>query len=147
MSGRLSIDDVSPVISCGRRPAKAVLGEQLPIRATVWREGHEAMAATVVWRGPGDRVGRQVRMVPDGEGCDRWVAMVLPDRLGPWTFRVDAWSDPWASWVHAVEARLRAGQDAAELANDLEAGARLLDRVARRPGRRRDRAALAGAAA
>ncbi|SHG03922.1 maltotransferase domain-containing protein [Streptoalloteichus hindustanus] len=147
MSGRLGIDDVSPVISCGRRPAKAVLGEQLPIRATVWREGHEAVAATVVWRGPGDRVGRQVRMLPDGAGTDRWVAEVVPDRLGSWTFRVDAWSDPWASWLHTVEARLRAGQDVAELANDLEGGARLLDRVARRPDRRRDRARLTEAAA
>ncbi|WP_189053346.1 maltotransferase domain-containing protein [Longimycelium tulufanense] len=147
MSGRLGLDEVSPVVACGRYPAKAVVGEHVPVRATVWREGHAAVAATVVWRGPGDRVAQRVRMTPEGEGLDRWVATVVPDRPGPWTFRIDAWGDPWTSWRRAVEAKLAAGQGAAELANDLEEGARLLDRVARRPDRRADRARLIDAAA
>jgi starch synthase (maltosyl-transferring) len=48
--GRIEIDDVRPVVSCGRYPAKAVVGEMVPVRATVWREGHEAVAATLVVR-------------------------------------------------------------------------------------------------
>ncbi|MBP2476870.1 starch synthase (maltosyl-transferring) [Crossiella equi] len=116
------------------------------MHATVWREGHDALAATVVWKGPGDRVGRQTRMVPDGIGLDRWVATVVPDQPGLWTFRVDAWSDPWATWRHAVEVKVGAGQGPAELANDLETGAQLLERVARRPDRRNDRAQLMSAA-
>ena len=32
-------------MSCGRYPAKAVIGEHIPIRATVWREGHDAVGA------------------------------------------------------------------------------------------------------
>ena len=47
MSGRLGIDQVEPVVACGRYPAKAVVGELLPVTATVWREGHDAVAATV----------------------------------------------------------------------------------------------------
>ncbi|MFB9907925.1 alpha-1,4-glucan--maltose-1-phosphate maltosyltransferase [Allokutzneria oryzae] len=142
MSGRLGIDDVSPVISCGRDPAKAVVGEHIPIQATVWREGHDAVAATVAWRGPGDRTTRQTRMTPLGGGLDDFAAAIVPDAEGMWTFRVDAWSDPWATWLHAVEVKVAAGQGAAELANDLESGARLIDRVARRPDRRRDRELL-----
>ena len=38
MSGRLGIDDVSPAVSGGRYPAKAVTGEHIPVEATVWRE-------------------------------------------------------------------------------------------------------------
>ena len=45
MPGRIEIDDVRPVVSCGRYPAKAVVGEMVPVQATVWREGHEAVAA------------------------------------------------------------------------------------------------------
>ena len=56
----------------------------------------------------------------------------MPDREGLWTFRVEAWSDPLATWRHAVEVKVEAGQGAEELANDLEEGARLLDRVAGR---------------
>ncbi|HZC08931.1 MAG TPA: maltotransferase domain-containing protein, partial [Mycobacterium sp.] len=42
MPGRVEIDDVAPVVSGGAYPAKAVVGEVVPVRATVWREGHEA---------------------------------------------------------------------------------------------------------
>ncbi|MDQ2637769.1 MAG: DUF3416 domain-containing protein, partial [Actinomycetota bacterium] len=50
MAGRIAIDDVAPVISGGRYPAKAVVGEIVPVTATVWREGHDAVAATLVVR-------------------------------------------------------------------------------------------------
>ncbi|MGW5052009.1 alpha-1,4-glucan--maltose-1-phosphate maltosyltransferase [Actinokineospora sp. NPDC004072] len=146
MSGRLGIDDVSPVVSCGRYPAKAVVGEHIPIQATVWREGHDAVAATVSWRGPQDPVSRSTRMRPIGIGMDRWAAEIAPDCEGLWTFRVDAWSDPWSTWRHAVEAKVAAGQGADELANDLETGARLVERVGRRPDRNGDRKLLISAA-
>jgi starch synthase (maltosyl-transferring) len=147
MAGRLGIDDVSPSVGCGRWPVKAVVGEHVPVAATVWRDGHDKVAATVVWRGPRDRVARQSRMVDTGAGLDRFVAVIAPDEPGAWTFRVDAWSDPWATVRHAVEVKIEAGQDAGELANDLELAARLLDRVARRPDRRAARAVLFDAAA
>ncbi|MEU4449426.1 maltotransferase domain-containing protein [Actinosynnema sp. NPDC050801] len=146
MNGRLVVDDVTPEVSSGRHPAKAVVGEHVPISATVWREGHDAVAATVVWRGPGDPKGTGIRMAPADAGLDRWHAAVVPDREGMWTFRVDAWSDPWTTWRHAVTAKLAAGQDAGQLANDLEAGARLLDRAARRLRRRAERPVLRAAA-
>jgi len=50
---RLAIDDVLPSIDGGRFPAKAVVGEVFPVSATVWREGHAAVAATLVVEGPG----------------------------------------------------------------------------------------------
>ena len=52
MTGRIGVDDVSPVISLGAHPSKAVVGEHIPVRAAVWREGHDAVAATVVWTAP-----------------------------------------------------------------------------------------------
>jgi starch synthase (maltosyl-transferring) len=146
-TGRLGIDDITPAVSCGQYPAKAVVGERIPVSATVWRDGHDAVAATVSWRGPNDRVARQTRMVEQGTGLDRFAAVIVPDTEGMWTYRVDAWSDPWATWRHAVEVKIAAGQGPADLGNDLETGARLLDRVSRRPDRRRERAMLATAAA
>ena len=145
MTGRIAIEDVTP--SIGGHPSKAVVGECLPIHAIVWREGHDAVGANVVWSGPGaGAVPTQVRMVPDGIDTDRWVASVVPDTEGMWTFRVDGWSDPWATWVHAIHAKVDAGQDADELANDLEIGARLIDRAARRPSERPNRPSLTHAA-
>ena len=52
----------------------------------------------------------------------------------------------WATWRNAVTKKLDAGQSAEELANDLETGARLLQRVGRRPAERPNRDLLFGAA-
>ncbi|MGY1592604.1 alpha-1,4-glucan--maltose-1-phosphate maltosyltransferase [Geodermatophilus sp. SYSU D00708] len=128
---RLGITDVAPVVSCGSFSARAVVGEHLPITATVFREGHDAVAANVVWTPPGadGDVQPLQRMVRFGPEPDRWITTVVPDREGRWSFRVEAWSDPLATWHHAVEVKIAAGQGAEELANDLEEGARLLERV------------------
>ncbi|MCW2831033.1 MAG: alpha,4-glucan--maltose-phosphate maltosyltransferase [Aeromicrobium sp.] len=143
MTGRLGIDDVRPVAGDGKGPSKAVVGEHVPVTATVWREGHDAVAATVVWSGP-DGTERLTRMSEQGKGLDRFAATIVPDAVGLWTFRVDAWSDPWATWTHAATVKVAAGQDADELANDLETGARLLDAKA---GPKRRKSILRDAAA
>jgi starch synthase (maltosyl-transferring) len=72
---------------------------------------------------------------------------VVPDREGLWTFCVEAWSDPLATWHHAVEVKVEAGQGAEDLANDLEEGARLLDRVAAEASGQDQEAVTAAAAA
>ncbi|GAA3525321.1 alpha-1,4-glucan:maltose-1-phosphate maltosyltransferase [Aeromicrobium flavum] len=142
----MGIDDVRPVSGDGTYPSKAVVGEHVPVTATVWREGHDAVGCDVVWRGPGERRDRRVRMAEQGEGLDSFGAVIVPDAVGRWTFRVDAWGDPWATVLHAIEVKLAAGQTADELANDLELAARLLDEVAARKELRTDQPALAGAA-
>jgi len=131
MLGRLGLDDIVPVVSCGCYPARAVVGEQVPISATVIREGHDAVAANVVWKGPGNGKGVFTRMVPGIPGTDRWHATVEPMSEGGWSFVIEAWSDPVSTWRHAVEVKLEAGQGAEDLANDIEDGARLLIRAAR----------------
>ena len=52
MVGRIPVMDVSPVVEGGRYPAKATVGESFPVRATVFREGHDALNADVVLTGP-----------------------------------------------------------------------------------------------
>jgi starch synthase (maltosyl-transferring) len=149
---RLGITDVAPVVSCGSFSARAVVGECLPITATVFREGHDAVAANILWTPPDGGTGAAttaplIRMAPFGDQPDRWIATVIPDREGRWTFTVEAWSDPLATWHHAVDVKIEAGQGPEDLANDLEEGARLLDRVAGEAARDADRDAVLRAAA
>src|SRR3954453_10888774 len=127
VAGRIEIDDVAPVVSGGRFPAKAVVGEIVPVRATVWREGHDAVAATLVVRYHGtsypklaeDPPGRvktaeavpiaevvspaprkKPRLLPmsTGRTPDVFHGTFSPDCVGLWTFRVDGWGDPIATW-------------------------------------------------
>ena len=84
MTGRLGIDDVTPNVGDGHHPSKAVVGEVVPVGATVWREGHDAVAATVVWKRSA-ATGRAAR--PDGaatrDDVDRFTATVVPDEPRP----------------------------------------------------------------
>ncbi|MFE0105119.1 alpha-1,4-glucan--maltose-1-phosphate maltosyltransferase [Streptomyces sp. NPDC059009] len=132
MKGRLAISEVAPVVSDGSYPAKAVVGEHVPVSATVWREGHEAVGADVVWRhSDGRDPAVTVPMTLVDAGLDRWESVVVPDREGMWSFHVEAWGDPWATWSRGIRAKEADGQQARQLAADLEAGARLLERLAR----------------
>ena len=130
MAGRIGLNAVHPVIAHGELPSRAVVGEPVGIEATVFREGHDAVAASVAWRSPSGTETGFHRMRPLGGGTDRWRAEVVPEATGTWTYVVEAWGDPLATWYHAVEVKVDAGQSAEELANDLEVGARLFDRIA-----------------
>ncbi|MDI5939794.1 DUF3416 domain-containing protein, partial [Micromonospora sp. DH15] len=126
MTGRFPIEDVSPAVSCGRYPAKAVVGEAVPVSACAYREGHDALGCNVVWLGPDGRARPFTRMRPGEPGHDRWHATIRPDAVGEWTFTVEAFQDPYLTWQNAVTKKIAAGQGAAELANDLAEGVRVL---------------------
>ena len=98
--GRIVICDVEPVVTCGQRPAKAVAGETFEVSATVFREGHEALGAGVVLRGPDGQRSALALMSETIPGTDRYVTEVTPSAEGRWRFQVEAWGDPIGHWQH-----------------------------------------------
>ena len=130
MTTRLGIDDVRPLISAGSVASKAVVGEVIPVTALVWREGHDAVSATLSAWAARTTATSSVTMQIDPNDQDRVHGVFTPGTQGTWYFRVDAWSDPIATWKNAVTKKMAAGQSAAELANDLQHGADLFSRVA-----------------
>ncbi|MGW2104473.1 maltotransferase domain-containing protein, partial [Streptomyces olivaceoviridis] len=125
--GRIPVLDVRPVVQRGRRPAKAVTGESFEVSATVFREGHDAVAANVVLRDPAGRPGPWTPMRELAPGTDRWGATVTAGEPGHWTYTVEAWSDPLATWRHHARIKIPAGIDT-ELV--LTEGAQLYERAA-----------------
>ncbi len=135
MIGRIPILDVEPVLDCGRRPAKAVVGESFEVTATVFREGHGLLGAGVLLRGPG---GERSSLAPMRElvpGTDRYGAEVSVGGEGLWQFQVEAWGDPIAHWRHDAGIKVPRGLETELM---LTEGALLLERAARsvRPGGR-----------
>ncbi|WP_445516375.1 alpha-1,4-glucan--maltose-1-phosphate maltosyltransferase [Streptomyces sp. NEAU-174] len=127
MIGRIPILDIRPLIDCGRRPAKAVVDETFEVSATVFREGHDAVSANVVLRDPSGRSGPWTPMRELAPGTDRWGAEVTPGAPGRWTYTVEAWSDPIATWRHHARIKVPAGIDTDLV---LEEGALLHERAA-----------------
>ena len=116
-----------PVIDCGRYPAKSVVGEQLTVAATVYREGHDAVGVNVVLRDSTGRTGPWTPMRLVAPGTDRYEAVVTADTTGPWTFQIEAWGDPLESWRHDARIKVPEGQDVELM---LEEGARLHEQAA-----------------
>lgn len=130
--GRIPVVEVSPVIEGGRWPSKATEGEPLPVHATVFREGHDACAAEAVLFGPDGKEHSRAKMRDIAPGRDRYLAHVIPDAPGKWSFRIEAWSDPYSTWVHDASVKINADVDVDVM---LEEGARLMLRAAAQKNR------------
>lgn len=109
--GRIPVSDVHPVVADGTYPVKAVAHERLLVTARVFREGHDAVNASVILTAP-HGTQRRIDMRPSGPvGLDGWEASIRMATEGDWTFRVEGWSDPWMTWQHHAEAKLPLSMD------------------------------------
>ncbi|TXN30093.1 alpha-1,4-glucan--maltose-1-phosphate maltosyltransferase [Lacisediminihabitans profunda] len=125
--GRIPIRALSPQQPENNWPAKAFVGEVVPFEATVFKEGHDVLGVDLLLTGP-DGVQSKHRMVEVGKGLDRWQAHALLDVQGTWVYRVQAWNDEWATWLHNAEIKVPAGIDVSLM---LLMGSRLLARAAK----------------
>jgi starch synthase (maltosyl-transferring) len=110
------IENVSPQIDAGRHPIKRVVGDDVIVEADVFREGHDAVTATLHYREVGEA---RWRSAPMGSlGNDRFRARFSPARAVPHEYTIEGAPDPFATWLLGVAKKRAAGQmtngDAAE---------------------------------
>ena len=91
---RIVIERVMPSIDGGRFSARATVDQWLRVEADIFTDGHEALAAEVVWNDPG---GAQSRHPLQHEGNDRWSVSIELQSCGIAAFSLAAWVDPWAT--------------------------------------------------
>ena len=123
--GRIPVIDVQPTLEAGAWPTVAVVDEEVRFSATVFREGHDAVNATLVLVDPtgGEHL---YPMRCTNTGLMTWEAVAAADRPGRWSYRVEGWSDPYGTWAHDATIKIHAGVDVEVM---LEEGARLLERA------------------
>ena len=113
MDKRFPIYDIDPVVYFGDefRGAKAVVNERIPVRASVVREGHDALGVQVILSNPqGEEVQRYL-MREIWPGLDRFEGYVKPTGIGNWNFHIEAFDDPFHTWEHDCGIKIRAGID------------------------------------
>jgi starch synthase (maltosyl-transferring) len=103
----LVVQDVRPSTPHGF-PAKATVGEQVPVSANIFRDGHDVLAARAVLR-QGNRVVSTAVLAPVGN--DLWAGSVVAVEMGQHELVVEAWTDRYATWAHKAAVKLGAGQD------------------------------------
>ncbi len=122
--GRLAITEVSPSVLSGRRPAAAAVDEAVRVRATCFREGHDTLGlAAVLHRPDGSEYSR---VFLDPAGIDTWAGIIRPNEIGHWTFTIEAWGDPWRTWLRRANIKIFAGLD---IELEFTEGALLLDQA------------------
>ena len=109
--GRIPVMDISPIVGGGSRPAKAVVGEYFPIRASVFREGYDSVAADVVLINPVGVESLRIRMTFIGGETELHEAKVALNQEGVWHYRIDAYSDPISTWIRRASVKIPAGVD------------------------------------
>jgi starch synthase (maltosyl-transferring) len=124
VSPRIQIQSLTPLVDCGRYPAKACVGDEVRVEATIVRDGHEVLGAALRTKPPGGRRWAEESMTDLGN--DRWAASFALGSSGRWSYRVEAWVDPVASFQWELRRKVEAGQ--ADLSSELAEGAPLLER-------------------
>lgn len=121
---RVVIEAVRPQVDQGRYPAKAALGETVVVEADIYADGHDALAADLLYR-PGDGPWRRVPM--EEQHNDVWRAVFPASQMVTHTFTIEAWVDHFATWRHGLAAKVEARQG---VSLDLLIGARLIEAAA-----------------
>jgi len=106
---RVVIEEIQPQIEAGRYPAKRVLGDIVEISAAIFADGHDHVAARLLYRHKSQPKPTAVPFTAVNN--DIWSAKFPADQLGTWYFTVEAWIDHFDTWVHDFGKRLSAQPD------------------------------------
>ncbi|MBZ5486091.1 alpha-1,4-glucan--maltose-1-phosphate maltosyltransferase [Halomonas aquamarina] len=126
---RIAIEAVSPSLDQGRFAAKAVVDEPVLVKATIFADGHDVLAAAICWQDDEGREQREPMQLSKPLGLDVWEGHFTPRRLGRHTFVIDAWWDVYATYRYELSKKHQAG---VAVGLELEEGRRLIERAARR---------------
>ena len=106
---RFFIEDIYPSIDGGRHAVKRIAGETVDVWADIFREGHDVLAAALLWRTETctDWHREPMRL----HNNDRWHGCFTPPEPGAYLFAIEAWTDAFATWRKEFKLRQDAGQD------------------------------------
>ncbi len=105
--GRVIIETVWPELDGGRTPIKRVVGEVIEVWADIFTDGHEKLSAAVLYRVAGDAEWRRAPMRFFDN--DRWVGRFPLERNARYEFTIEAWRDPFSSWLDEIRKKQAAG--------------------------------------
>ena len=77
---RFRIEDIYPSVDNGRYPVKRIAGETVDVWADIFREGHDILAAALLWRPEADTQWRREPMLLYSN--DRWRGSFTPPKPG-----------------------------------------------------------------
>lgn len=120
---RVIISNVQPSVDCGKFPAKVTVGIPATLSADIYLDGHDRIAAEVLVKHASEKQWQTLKMAHADNDC--WAAEFTPGSPGRYRFKVQAWVDHFASWLHTLEKKYTARQD---LSVEIQVGINLVER-------------------
>lgn len=105
---RVVIEDVYPQLNNGDFYIKRVVGEIIAVTATVLADGHDVLAAAVLYKHEKEKKWREVRMQPHHN--NHWQASFIVEKQGSYLYKVVGWVDYALNWQHGIERKIADNQ-------------------------------------
>lgn len=141
--GRIIIENIHPQVDGGRFAVKAVCAETLDVRADIFRDGHDLLRASILYRPlpiaetPDLSQAQKARLRRKDwreqslqeQLNDLWTGQFVVDSVGPWAMTVLAWTDVFGTWRSGLKKKHDAQLD---VRLELLEGLNLLQHFARK---------------
>ena len=124
---RVVIENVTPEIDGGRFPVKRTVGQTVRVEADIHTDGHDLIAAFLMYREAGSLAYSETPMIPIGN--DRWSGAFRVVAMGRTVYTLQAWVARVRTWQRDLSIKMEAGQ---EISVDLLVGAALAENAAKR---------------
>ncbi|HKH76372.1 MAG TPA: maltotransferase domain-containing protein, partial [Rubrobacteraceae bacterium] len=92
------IQGVYPELDCGRYPVKREVGDVLEVRAEIFKEGHDVLAAVLKHREKGAKGWSETRMEVENAGLDLWCGSFDLTGNARYEYAIEAWFDEFETW-------------------------------------------------
>lgn len=125
-SGRILIESVYPEIDGGRYPVKRRIGDEFDITADIFRDGHDVIAASILYRAADEDFWHRAPM--HFVDNDRWGGAIRLSRNIRYFYTLEAWTDVFASWRRDTGRKIAAKQD---VGLELIEGREIIERAAK----------------
>ena len=98
---------MSPEIDGGAFPAKRIVGDKLLVEADIFVDGHDLLAAQVLYRHTAEAEWKTAAMKPLVN--DIWQGEFPLTELGCYCYTIEAWIDRFRTWQRDVKVKAEAG--------------------------------------
>jgi len=124
---RVVIDFVSPNINNGEFFIKRVVNEVVNVDAHVLADGHDVIAASILYKHEAADKWQEVRMQPTFN--DEWKASFVVEKQGLYTYKVEGWVDYALTWQHGIGRKI---DDHQHVNSELLEGVAFLKEIAKK---------------
>ncbi len=124
---RVVIDYISPRLNGGDFFIKRVVNEIVNIDAHVLVDGHDVIAASVLYKHEKERSWKEARMHQLAN--DEWQSSFIVEKQGFYAYKIEGWVDYALNWQHGIGRKI---DDNQEVASELLEGVTFLKSVAKK---------------